>query len=473
MEINCLMNSFYPKSNSFRRRIGNRNSFWAWNHQEATVINCLNKASAKIDCGHCGMKLERPLEMSSVTPHQNSFIAKASESTEQLIDDPVKEKKGTVVGAVALIIGTTIGSGILALPKKTSPAGFIPSATCMIVCWGFHLIEALLLAEINVGLRNNKKRQGEDGPVEIISIRTMAQETLGQWAGTLATITYIFLAYTSLVAYTSKSGEILSHLINLPISVSGVFFTLFFTLLISVGGTHLTDRINQWLTAFMIGLLVVIEVIAALSGGWSGLSSTADWARVPATVPVIIFSLVYHDLAPVICTYLGGDLTRIRVSVVLGSLVPLVALLVWDAVALGLSQSADGIDPVDLLMRVEWHGVSAMVEGFSLLAVGTSLIGTMLGFSQFFEEHLTNLSLPSPSTESLQGGYCMTMLFGVLPPAMAWAMHSKSCHGSNSNGGEDGRKVLSAAKPVLLAVGLFACGIVMEQILQDLSVLHS
>lgn len=31
-------------------------------------------------------------------------------------------RKGTVAGAVALIIGTSIGSGILALPQKTSPA---------------------------------------------------------------------------------------------------------------------------------------------------------------------------------------------------------------------------------------------------------------------------------------------------------------------------------------------------------------
>ena len=31
-------------------------------------------------------------------------------------------KKGTIAGAVALIIGTSIGSGILALPQKASPA---------------------------------------------------------------------------------------------------------------------------------------------------------------------------------------------------------------------------------------------------------------------------------------------------------------------------------------------------------------
>lgn len=38
--------------------------------------------------------------------------------------EPIKEpkKKGTISGAVALIIGTSIGSGILALPQKASPA---------------------------------------------------------------------------------------------------------------------------------------------------------------------------------------------------------------------------------------------------------------------------------------------------------------------------------------------------------------
>lgn len=33
-----------------------------------------------------------------------------------------EKKKGTIAGAVALVIGTSIGSGILALPEKASPA---------------------------------------------------------------------------------------------------------------------------------------------------------------------------------------------------------------------------------------------------------------------------------------------------------------------------------------------------------------
>lgn len=431
---------------------------------------------------------------------------------------PIKDrnmKKGTIAGAVALIVGTSIGSGILALPEKASPAGLIPSSISIVICWGFLLIEALLLIEINVSMRRKKGKEDKGNELEVISIRTMAQETLGDWGGTLASVVYVFLSYTSMIAYSSKSGEILFHLINLPPPVSGFFFTSIFTLLICIGGTQATDQVNQLLTTSMIGLLVAIEVLAVTFGGWSGLKGSGDWGKVPATIPVIIFSLVYHDLAPVLCAYLGSDLKRLRISVFLGSLVPLLGLIVWDAIALGLSAQADQVvDPVELLMRVKWSGVSYMVEGFSLLAVGTSLIGTLLGFSEFFKEQLNSLSWNSTLTQTLQkkpilpyelrkwwagnkisfasvamavipslfvsttipdafstatdiaGGYCMTMLYGVLPPAMAWTMHNKERDDASN------QKTLSRARPVLLAVGLLACAIVGEQILQDILTFH-
>ena len=42
----------------------------------------------------------------------------------------------------------------------------------------------------------------------------------------------------------------------------------------------------------------MIEVLAILLGGWSGFEGTGDWGKVPATIPIMIFSLVYHDLTP-------------------------------------------------------------------------------------------------------------------------------------------------------------------------------
>ncbi|KAF7820130.1 Tyrosine-specific transport protein [Senna tora] len=434
--------------------IGFRISKCFWYHQEQKTLFGRKHHFGRIKANKWGNQMTKNL----------------SEVGEMKKKKKKKKKKGTIAGAMALIIGTSIGTGILALPHKASPAGFVPSSISVVVCWAFLLIEALLLVEINVGLLRKKRRKREeeeedDSEFEVISIRTMAQETLGEWGSTLATLTYVLLGYSSMVAYCSKSGEIIFQLINLPPPVSGCLFTALFTMLISIGGTQATDLVNQWLTASMIGVLLGIEVVAVVFGGWSGVGGGSDWTQVPPAIPVIIFSLVYHDIAPVVCAYLEGDLRRIRASVFFGSLVPLMALLLWDAIALGLAAEAEQtVDPVELLFRVKWSGVSLMVGTFSLLAVGTSLIGTLLSFSEFFKEQLKYQSWISASTQKLKddwwgrnkmnvmamtmvvapslfvsttfpdafaaatdiaGGYGMTVLYGVVPPAMAWRMQKR------------------------------------------------
>lgn len=55
----------------------------------------------------------------------------------------------------------------------------------------------------------------------------------------------------------------------------------------------------------------------------------------------------------------------------------------------------------------------------------------------------------------------MTMLYGVLPPVMAWAANKKE---------EEGQET-SITGPALVGVGLFASGIVVEQVFHDFSLL--
>uniref|UniRef100_A0ACD5TW42 Uncharacterized protein n=1 Tax=Avena sativa TaxID=4498 RepID=A0ACD5TW42_AVESA len=439
-------------------------------------------------------------------------------------------KRGTVAGAVALIVGTSIGSGILAVPQSTAPAGFVPSAVCMVTCWAFLVTEALLLAEINVHLRRKQKKDGDSGStgLEVISLKSMAQETLGEWGGNLAATAYLFLSYTSMVAYTSKSGEVLSRVIgSVPEPVSGGAFTAAVALLIAGGGTGVTAQVNQLLTFFMIGLLLTIEVSAVALGGGLGLPANTHWEQVPATLPVIIFTLVYHDIAPVICAYLEGDLARIRLSILVGSLVPLLSLLVWDDIALGLSTTdLHGFNILDML-KTEWG--YTVVETFSLLAVGTSLIGTLLGASQFFVEQMTNLAAASPDEETITGdvsvedgsrssrlgwktllernrlgyvatgvvvvptmliaaavpdsfsiatdiagGYCMTILYGVLPPLMAWSIGSKLSDPKSgfveaveTSTDVKEKASFTSTKPVLVGMGVFSVLMVFQQIFQD------
>ena len=70
----------------------------------------------------------------------------------------------------------------------------------------------------------------------------------------------------------------------------------------------------------------------------------------------------------------------------------------------------------------------------------------------------------------------MTILYGVLPPLMAWAIIGSSKLSGSSAGlvdedlqkdGEREKEALTSAKPVLVGMGVFSILLVFEQIVQD------
>eukprot|EP00545_Synedropsis_sp_CCMP1620_P003319 CAMPEP_0119030566 /NCGR_PEP_ID=MMETSP1176-20130426/41098_1 /TAXON_ID=265551 /ORGANISM="Synedropsis recta cf, Strain CCMP1620" /LENGTH=262 /DNA_ID=CAMNT_0006986937 /DNA_START=430 /DNA_END=1215 /DNA_ORIENTATION=- len=64
---------------------------------------------------------------------------------------------GSTMGAAALVAGTTIGAGVLALPTATVAAGFLPSTIGMTVAWIIMTASGLLIAELSLN------RMGETG----------------------------------------------------------------------------------------------------------------------------------------------------------------------------------------------------------------------------------------------------------------------------------------------------------------------
>jgi len=116
------------------------------------------------------------------------------------------------------------------------------------------VFEALLLAEVNVYLLNKRDtNHGQKGKSEVISLCSMAEQTLGKWGGILSTISYILLTYTVMVAYVAKSGEVLSFLVNMPAPIAGPLFMCIFGILVFAGGTKVTDKVNQSLTTCLMG----------------------------------------------------------------------------------------------------------------------------------------------------------------------------------------------------------------------------
>jgi tyrosine-specific transport protein len=80
---------------------------------------------------------------------------------------------GSLPGAIALVAGTTVGAGMLALPAVCQSSGFVPSTTALVLCWAYMLGTGLLVLEVNLDVM---RKTGDTNA----SIVTMADRTLGR-----------------------------------------------------------------------------------------------------------------------------------------------------------------------------------------------------------------------------------------------------------------------------------------------------
>lgn len=143
--------------------------------------------------------------------------------------------------------------------------GFLPSATLLTVCWAFLTLEAFLIADVNIGLMKKKRQETSAGPTNgsgdashetasnVISLRTMAEETLGPVGGWVSTATYVFLSYTLVVAYVAKAADVVTLGTDISFELASGVFVAALGGLVYAGNTQTTDWANRIMTGALLG----------------------------------------------------------------------------------------------------------------------------------------------------------------------------------------------------------------------------
>lgn len=343
------------------------------------------------------------------------------------------------MGAVALITGSTVGAGMLALPAVSAPAGIVPTSAGLVAIWGLLTLDALLIAEVNLAaLAARRSRSATDSqpsagaaPAEggIVTLRQMAEFSLGK-AGKALTLVYLALAYSLLTAYCTKAAEVLDYFAGggLPPLVGAGLFCGAVGGLLYKEGTRTIDSLNQGLTTVLLALFAFIltagashsALPAALAAGPAGLAALrpCDWGALEPAVPIMFLALVYHDLVPVIVSYLGGDRRAIRSAIVLGSLVPLTMFLSWEAVALSLLPAglADAADSATLLQASLALGAEGGGSPGAALAAVPAVLGpadALLGGVQAAGGVPSGAAAASLDAMAAGGGFVDASVVGV------------------------------------------------------------
>ena len=91
-------------------------------------------------------------------------------------DEHPSERFKHFAASVAILAGTAVGSGCLAIPRATAPAGVIPSSSAMTVVWAFLCFSALCIVESVEATSRKMKRK--DVPLHAVAEQVGEREIL-------------------------------------------------------------------------------------------------------------------------------------------------------------------------------------------------------------------------------------------------------------------------------------------------------
>ncbi len=338
---------------------------------------------------------------------------------------------------------------MLALPVITGVGGFGPAVAMLLIAWLFMTSTSLLLLEANLAI-------GHD-----LSLISIAERTLGKTGKMLCWLLFIFLFYSLSIAYISASGSILQTIVadlfgwTLPTVWGSILFTGVFAVVL-YAGTKPVDYLNRILMAGLIAAYCILVLLGSQHINKAYLE-VQQWRYTFAALPVLVISFGFHNMIPSLAMYLKGDVARLRMTVLIGSLVPLLVYILWEVVMLGiipvqgregflnaLDQGEVATEALRAVVGRSW--INTIAQAFALFAIITSFLAQSLSLVDFLSDGLKVpkiglgrltlifLTLVPPfafaffypgvfiTALNMAGGFAAVILFGVMPVLMVWAL---------------------------------------------------
>ena len=245
------------------------------------------------------------------------------------------------IGGILLIVGTSIGGGMLALPLSNAPMGFTDSSLLTILCWLVMTAGALLILEVNLWLPSGS------------NMVSMAEKTLGPVGKAAAWFSYLALLYTLLSAYISGGADVFDSLlqlahINLPTALTTVLFAMIFGAIV-YAGIKSVDYINRGLMFGKLGIYILLVILISPHISLSHLQG-GELSKITGSIMILITAFGFATIVPSLREYFEDDVKKLRRVIIIGSLIPLLCYIVWDAVIMGVIP-LEGANSLDALLH--------------------------------------------------------------------------------------------------------------------------
>ncbi len=296
-----------------------------------------------------------------------------------------------MLSGALLVVGTTIGAGMLSLPLLTAATGFYMAVILLMLSWSVMYLTSLRLIHVC-----------QDYPLGV-NLTTLMRKRLPLIGQLMFVLIYLALLFALMAAYTTQGTELAASITHLQSNDSNntmitafnaVIFILVFGFIIL--NYRLSDQVNRWFVIlkilFFAGSVVTMlgffEIVYLNASPWSLASIVYAW-------PTLLTAFGFQNIVPVLYEYQKGNVKQIRQSVFYGSLFVLAIYIIWLVVCFSvLPQSgpssyqsiyASGNTLSQLIQTIEAttnsHWIHAFLNMFINIAIVTSFL--CVGLSLF------------------------------------------------------------------------------------------
>lgn len=331
--------------------------------------------------------------------------------------------KSKMLGGVLLITGTSIGGGMLGLPIATANGGILNSILLLIGCWILMTFTALLTLEVNLCFPKHS------------NVISMAKATLGKPGAVICWTIYLFFLYAIVSAYIAGGQDVLHGLlnvagVNIPIWLCGIIFVFAFGTVVSAGIKHV-DILNRFLMVIKLGSVIFLMLLISMHIDMRNFDSGKAIHLLPA-LTVAITSFGFSVIVPSLRAYFDDDIKKLRFAILLGSFIPLVCYIAWDAVIFGLvplsgefglKQLINANQPISgLLQSIHYYVPSEKItflsRAFTSICVLTAFACVSLGLSDYLADGF--------KTSRDSQGKMLVILATFLPPLLIVVFYPKA-----------------------------------------------
>lgn len=296
-----------------------------------------------------------------------------------------------ILGSIAIVSGTSVGAGMLALPLATAALGIIPSLILLFGIWGLSGYAALLMLEINL-----KSGVGDN-------VHSITGKLFGRTGQFIQGLSFLSLLFALTAAYlTGGSSLLVLKAQNLfDFQLNNQLAVIIFTLVLggfAALGVAWVDKLSRVLFTLMLVFLALVLMFLLPDVSISNMAITAVTENIShnwfLAIPVIFTSFGFHVCIATIVRYLDGNVDSLRKVLLIGSSIPLFCYILWLLVTLGtvggdtISNFAGSLPKlVTSLQQVAAQPlISKCISLFADLALITSFLGVTLSLYDFIAE---------------------------------------------------------------------------------------